>query len=37
MNLSSDERWPQFLYTSLDSYRKRPKTYPIIIDNDYYE
>ena len=38
MDLPKDERWPQFLYTSYDAYRKRPKTYPILVDiNDYYQ
>ncbi|MHB8909186.1 MAG: class I SAM-dependent methyltransferase [Syntrophales bacterium] len=36
MNLTPDERWPKFLYTSLDCYRKRPRTYPINVDIDYY-
>lgn len=34
-NLSKDERWPEWLYTSLDAYRKRPKKFPIIVSEDY--
>jgi len=34
-NLSKEDRWPEWLYSAHDEYRKRPKTFPIVVDNDY--
>jgi len=33
--LPKDERWPSWLYSEVDAYRKRPKTYPIVVSDDY--
>lgn len=30
-----DERWPAWLYTDFPAYRKRPRTFPIIVGDDY--
>lgn len=34
-DLPKDLRWPTWLYTSFDAYRKRPQVYPIVHDSDY--
>ncbi|MDA1054428.1 MAG: methyltransferase domain-containing protein [Planctomycetota bacterium] len=34
-DLPKDLRWPTWLYTSFDAYRKRPQLYPIVHDSDY--
>ena len=34
-NLSKDERWPDWLYTHFDNYRRRPEVFPIVIGKDY--
>jgi SAM-dependent methyltransferase len=34
-NLPKARRWPEWLYTSFDAYRKRPKEFPIIVSDDY--
>jgi hypothetical protein len=33
--LAKEQRWPEWLYTSFDEYRKRPNICPIIISEDY--
>jgi len=33
--LSQEQRWPAWLYTGFDAYRKRPKVFPIIVSDDY--
>ena len=33
--LQKDRRWPEWLYTHFDGYRRRPKVYPIIWADDY--
>lgn len=35
MELPADLRWPQWLYTGFDAYRKRPRAFPIIVGEDY--
>lgn len=35
MDLDKARRWPEWLYTSYDGYRKRPKQFPVIISDDY--
>jgi len=32
---SAEERWPAWLYSSFDGYRKRPKVWPVIVGDDY--
>ena len=34
-NLPQEQRWPAWLYTGFDAYRKRPKVFPIIVSDDY--
>jgi SAM-dependent methyltransferase len=34
-DLHKDQRWPSWLYTDFDAYRKRPKVFPINISDDY--
>lgn len=34
-DLPKEQRWPEWLYTSFDNYRKRPKIFPIIVGDDY--
>lgn len=34
-DLTKDERWPVWLYTHYDNYRRRPEIFPIIIGKDY--
>lgn len=35
MNLPKDVRWPAWLYTDHDNYRRRPAEFPIHISSDY--
>lgn len=34
-DLTQEQRWPAWLYTGFDAYRKRPKVFPIIVSDDY--
>lgn len=34
-DLPKEQRWPAWLYTGFDAYRKRPTVFPIIVHNDY--
>jgi SAM-dependent methyltransferase len=34
-DLSLDERWPEWLYSPLAIYRKRPRVFPIVVSDDY--
>jgi SAM-dependent methyltransferase len=34
-NLPKERRWPEWLYTSFDAYRRRPLHFPIIVSDDY--
>lgn len=34
-NLPKEQRWPEWLYTGYDVFRKRPKVFPIIVSDDY--
>lgn len=34
-NLPKEERWPEWLYTPFDNYRKRPSLFPIVWTDDY--
>lgn len=33
--LDKDTRWPTFLYTGYDTYRKRPSVFPINVGRNY--
>lgn len=33
--LPEAERWPDFLYSALKNYHRRPKIYPIVVGDDY--
>ncbi|MBC7853005.1 MAG: methyltransferase domain-containing protein [Pirellulaceae bacterium] len=35
MEVPRDQRWPTFLYSSHDEYRRRPQTFPIQVGPDY--
>jgi SAM-dependent methyltransferase len=35
-DLSKDVRWPKWLYTEYECYRRRPKTFPIVVDREDY-
>jgi SAM-dependent methyltransferase len=35
MDLPQDERWPEWLYTGYDAYRRRPRVFPIVVSDDY--
>ncbi len=34
-DLPQDRRWPEWLYTSVAAYRKRPTSFPIVVGDDY--
>jgi SAM-dependent methyltransferase len=34
-DLPKEERWPEFLYTGFDAYRRRPKVFPVVVGDDY--
>ena len=34
-HLAKEQRWPEWLYSSFEGYRKRPKAWPIVVGDDY--